>query len=306
MKENWIDDIELEKPDFDRWNTSIYDYYNDTFRYNQDHVGVYRDLYDDLNESLYMYVDYGDRAMNEDDILSNADEINRVHRCFNWRETYTNEELLNYVESGGYSQDVKNIEGIMHNKNFIDIRTMLPSEYDRRLYEVHKDNISRFGQYNKIDEGMLFICNRCGRLFYKIARNMISGSGCECDKYVYKGEELIKNILNKLNIEYKEQYSDSCINPKTKRRLLYDFVLPNFGDTLYIEIQGKQHYEPVKYFGGEEVYKDQIKRDEIKRSHAEENGIFIELDYREHNLDKLKSRFEELVLPRLNNIGGLE
>ena len=40
-----------------------------------------------------------------------------------------------------------------------------------------------------------------------------------------------------------------------------------------IEYQGKQHFEPVEYFGGKEHYERQVERDKLKLEISEANGV---------------------------------
>ena len=50
-----------------------------------------------------------------------------------------------------------------------------------------------------------------------------------------------------------------------------DVFIPSL--SIGIEYQGRQHYEPVEIFGGEENYKATVQRDEKKRRLCEENGV---------------------------------
>lgn len=50
-----------------------------------------------------------------------------------------------------------------------------------------------------------------------------------------------------------------------------DIFLPKFG--VGVEYMGRQHFEPVDYFGGEEALEDQKKRDERKKVLCEENDV---------------------------------
>ena len=53
-------------------------------------------------------------------------------------------------------------------------------------------------------------------------------------------------------------------------------TLPN----LLIEYQGIQHFKPIDTFGGEERFKYQQEKDNIKRAFAKENNIkLIEIPY---------------------------
>lgn len=40
-----------------------------------------------------------------------------------------------------------------------------------------------------------------------------------------------------------------------------------------IEYQGKQHFEPVDFFGGKENFEAQQKRDKLKAQRSKENGV---------------------------------
>lgn len=73
----------------------------------------------------------------------------------------------------------------------------------------------------------------------------------------------------------KDKKYDDCID---KRSLSYDFYLPDYNTN--IECQGRQHYEPVDYFGGEEQFSVQLLHDKIKRDYCTSNGIkLLEIPY---------------------------
>lgn len=47
-----------------------------------------------------------------------------------------------------------------------------------------------------------------------------------------------------------------------------------------IECQGKQHYEPIEYFGGVKQFKVQQDNDEKKRNYAKQHNIdLLEIPY---------------------------
>ena len=64
---------------------------------------------------------------------------------------------------------------------------------------------------------------------------------------------------------------------------------------ILIEYNGKQHYKPVEYFGGEESFKVQVIKDNIKREYCLSKGIrLIEIDYKSFaNIESILER--ELV-----------
>ena len=51
----------------------------------------------------------------------------------------------------------------------------------------------------------------------------------------------------------------------------FDIWIPNW--KIAVEYQGKQHFEPVEFFGGEEGYKKTVERDKRKVTLAKRNGV---------------------------------
>lgn len=63
------------------------------------------------------------------------------------------------------------------------------------------------------------------------------------------------------------------------------------------EYQGEQHYKPIKYFGGEEKFKETKLRDQIKKDFCQEHNIpLLIIPYWEYN------NMENLVDDFINNI----
>lgn len=88
----------------------------------------------------------------------------------------------------------------------------------------------------------------------------------------WKSEELVYNITQKIFKDYQVlyQYRPHFLFTD-KGNMSYDVYI--CGLKIAIEYQGKQHFEPVEYFGGEENYERQKQRDEIKAKISEKNGI---------------------------------
>lgn len=56
-----------------------------------------------------------------------------------------------------------------------------------------------------------------------------------------KGEQLIYDILIENNLVFEQQKTfNNCINPKTNKKLRFDFYLPDYN--CCIEYDGEQHY----------------------------------------------------------------
>jgi len=110
-------------------------------------------------------------------------------------------------------------------------------------------------------------------------------NGAECPKCrESKGESKISQILEKNNIKYlREKKFKNC---KDKQQLPFDFYLPNYN--FCIEFDGKQHFESVKYWGGEEGLKYTQSHDKIKNQYCHDNNInLLRIKYDENIEEKL-------------------
>lgn len=109
----------------------------------------------------------------------------------------------------------------------------------------------------------------------------IHGSGCPKCK-TSKGELKILKELERLNIDYDYQYVfDDCLSTKNKP-LIFDFYLPDLN--MCIEYDGKQHYKPIKHFGGEKAFKRRQEYDRIKNEYCRVNNIqLLRIRYDEFN-----------------------
>lgn len=94
---------------------------------------------------------------------------------------------------------------------------------------------------------------------------------CGCSKRS-NGEMIIEQLLLENNLFYKSEYTFSDLP-----RLRYDFVIfdKNQNPIRIIEYDGKQHFEPVDYFGGEKRFQQQITNDAIKNQYAFDHNIPI-------------------------------
>lgn len=96
----------------------------------------------------------------------------------------------------------------------------------------------------------------------------IQGSGCpHCNES--KGEREILQFLNKykINFERQKKFHD-CRNVF---ELPFDFYIPS--RRTCIEFDGKQHYQPMEFFGGIKAYESLKINDKIKNDYCEDNYI---------------------------------
>ena len=136
--------------------------------------------------------------------------------------------------------------------------------------------------YNGGKNFVEIICKKHGD-FHQTPNTHQRGSGCpSCN--TSKGENLIKLILSNLEIEYLSQHTFEGL--VDKRKLKCDFYLPN--NNLVIEYNGRQHYEEVKSWGGQNGLSEVRRRDELKRVFFKSNNIrLLEIHYTEKDLECL-------------------
>lgn len=161
---------------------------------------------------------------------------------------------------------------------------VLISEFNKvhfNLYDYSKINFE--GVVRKVD----IICKEHG-IFTQNIHKHLKGQGCPECKQNSKGEEYIKNYLERNKIKYIRQKSfDDC---KYINKLNFDFYLPDMNTCL--EFDGLQHFEPVKEFGGEKEFYLILKRDECKNKWCIENRVSL-IRIRYDEFDKISEILDE-------------
>ena len=83
------------------------------------------------------------------------------------------------------------------------------------------------------------------------------------------GEYAVKGVLEAMNIKFQREMTfDDC---KDVQLLRFDFYLPH--NMSIIEFDGKQHFEPVEHWGGQETLDNIQRRDAIKNAYCAANNI---------------------------------
>lgn len=105
-----------------------------------------------------------------------------------------------------------------------------------------------------------------------------------------KGEKYITEILDNLKVNYIREYKfDKCFN---QRKLPFDFYIPDFN--LCIEYDGRQHFESVDFYGGNDAFFIRKKNDEIKNSFCENNNITL-LRFNDLNFSRIESTLNRIL-----------
>lgn len=142
-------------------------------------------------------------------------------------------------------------------------------EYLREVQTINSD-IEVIDGYINANTPIKHRCKLDGFIWSVSPYSIINGCGCpQCNETI--GERQIRQWLTVHNIEYEFQkrFVDCC----DIHSLPFDFYLPKFNTV--IEYDGKQHFEPICFFGGEDKFKITVKHDDIKNNYCANNNIRI-------------------------------
>ncbi|ARM66245.1 hypothetical protein AM2_117 [Lactococcus phage AM2] len=172
------------------------------------------------------------------------------------------------------------------------LKKLSNEEIDKVMFELVGIEYIRISRYLNAKTKISIKHNTCGNEYDVKWNDFHQGSRCpKCNES--KGEKKISDILNSLGIKYTSQKRfPEC---KYKNTLPFDFYIHNKKSKLLIEFDGRQHFESIEYFGGEDVLKETQLRDKIKNDFAKEKDIpllripYIDFENIEQILtDKLK------------------
>ena len=145
-----------------------------------------------------------------------------------------------------------------------------------KAYKIHGDKYD----YSKVEyinnhTPVTIICPKHGEFKQKPMYHLM-GMGCHFCTFS-RLENEVKLLLEDNKIYYISQYRNKWLGKQS-----LDFYLPEYN--IAIECQGKQHFEPVKHFGGNNNYIQQKKRDILKLTKCTENNVKL-LYYGKYNID---------------------
>lgn len=164
---------------------------------------------------------------------------------------------------------------------------------------IYKEKYKLISEYEFCNRKVKLRCPR-GHEFYIIPQRFKQGGRCTyCNNKSY-GEGLVRDLLEKYNIEYVREKSFSNLNGVGGHVLRFDFYIPCI-NTL-IEVQGEEHYEEytVDYFQG-----DTLEHDKLKRKYCKQNNIrLIEIPYLSaiYGREKALAKVEDKVIEIIKNI----
>lgn len=145
-------------------------------------------------------------------------------------------------------------------------------DFKRVLEEKHGDSIL-FDEkdYKNYETTMTFICRKHGE-FETTPHELILTNGCpHC--LISKLESEIEDFLNEKGIKYRYNKTFEWLVNEKNNKLKCDFFLQDYN--VVIECQGRQHFEKVDKFGGEDGFNKTISNDAIKFKLCKEHGIDV-------------------------------
>lgn len=170
---------------------------------------------------------------------------------------------------------------------------MTTRTFIQKALKIHKGRYDYSKvQYSNSQTKVCIICPEHGE-FWQTPNNHLNGQGCPiCNES--KGELFIKEVLEELSIKYIQQFKISVPQEirKTSEAFI-DFYLPDY--STFIEFNGKQHYVPIKHFGGEIKFKGQVNRDNYVREYCSKNNLsLIEIKF-DSSVDEIKSIISNFI-----------
>lgn len=112
-------------------------------------------------------------------------------------------------------------------------------------------------------------------------------------EYKWKSEDLMVECIKKVFHENKVIRQHKPFFLQSKGQMSYDAFVS--GLNIAFEYQGKQHFEPIDFFGGEESYKRQHERDLLKMELSKKNKVkLIYVNYDEDiSINLIKEKLME-------------
>jgi very-short-patch-repair endonuclease len=137
----------------------------------------------------------------------------------------------------------------------------------------------------------------CGNLTEVSVGQLTRGHTLSCGcRHQSKWEIMIRDFLNSLGVDFKEQYRfDDCWNKKHSDKLPFDFYLPF--NNIIIEYDGEHHFVPVKGWGGEDKFEITQQNDLIKNQYCLDNNItLLRLPYT-YTENEIKNKILNILSP---------
>lgn len=148
-------------------------------------------------------------------------------------------------------------------------RDLIGQKFGRLIVVGRAGDLQKYGRRNK-----MWRCScECGNVCDVREPDLLSGSVQSCGCVAVSLNELyFSQLLAERGIKYQPQVTFTDLVGIGGRELRYDFGL-YLNCFVLVELQGKQHYASVEYFGGDALLEQQQTYDHMKKDYAKEHGI---------------------------------
>jgi len=163
--------------------------------------------------------------------------------------------------------------------------------YDKNMESLEKQRLENIRSENYPEvikfKGVMFHnvvqLNTIINDYYRLAENMVRNA--RNLPAVNEGWISETNLFYEVEKHLRPLRVFQHASPKFLGKQHLDIFIPYL--EVGIEYQGRQHFEPIDYFGGEETFLQTIERDRRKKVLCEENGIRLIYVEENYNLDSL-------------------
>ena len=106
-------------------------------------------------------------------------------------------------------------------------------------------------------------------------------------------------LFNKISALFTNEDVIQHASPDWLGRQHLDIYFPKFN--IGIEYQGRQHFEPIDFFGGQETFEKNIERDERKKRLCLENDCKLIYTEKGYNINVIEKEIRRLIIGRNEN-----
>lgn len=166
--------------------------------------------------------------------------------------------------------------------------------------------IERAGSYRKNNRKTgvmaLWKCHcDCGHEIVTTGYSLKCGDvvSCGCFK-----SSMGEDIVNQLLLDHDYVLNETYFREKTfpdlvsskNGALRFDFAIKQNDSWICIECQGAQHYQSVKWFGGDDAFQQRLENDRLKQIWCKKHNVtLIQIPYTGYNLESISVYLAELI-----------
>jgi hypothetical protein len=119
-----------------------------------------------------------------------------------------------------------------------------------------------------------YLCDRCEFKSSHVSNLRRHVKICTGEETCSAGESKLRRILDEMKIEWTNG-SHEIRNPLTGYLLRWDIIIWQFGEPIFIEYDGQQHFEVVTCWGGQAEFETTQARDKLKDDYCRDEGYLL-------------------------------